>query len=391
MFRKSHLFFFIFLWASTSLLAQTKTVAILETYCADGNIPTAYLTIIGGCIETGLVNNNRYEAYNRTEIAAIIKEHNFQTSGLVDESEIRKLGVLSGVDYVLVTEATLLDSMIFVSAKALNVKTGEYDISENALMKCNSAAITEECTELAKRISQNERDTPTPTKTNEKAKQNTKETVKKTPKNTLFKPAFGVGADLATNTIYSEAGIPLIVRLLKPSNRLNVLAGVRVGWSGKLLEEDLYVKSIDSTIYWRLHFYQISPFVSIRYGHDLFVGGGIRMNYNFGYTWHYGQRLHDLTSSRASSSNSSLYNAKSYSQDGMINPITWTARFELGFKDSTFDLVAFIDWNIVPIFTKNAMRQMENDMPYSRIYEESTLSTLLDKKTLMGLGLNIYF
>lgn len=367
----------------TTLQAQRKSIAILETFCTDGSIPKAYLTMIGSCIETGIVNNNRYESYNRTQIAAIIKEHNFQTSGLVKSSEVKRLGVLSGVDYVLVTEATKLDSLIHVSAKVLNVETGEYDISENALMASSATAINEACTELAQRISQfspEKKETkpvksvPTATKT------------KQSKKDALFKPSFGIGAELAASSVLSEGGILVLCKFLKQTSRLNVLAGAKFGWRGNLLEESYYDKNVDSTYFWKLNYMKITPFVSFRYGSEIYAAVGARMNYNFGATWYYGQYLHD----KSNLQNKSGSHTVDYPQKDIVKPITFTLRFEVGFQDNTFDLVAFFDWNPSLVFTDETLKRMETIAPYKKMYEESTLSSLLRKKSLFGLALNIY-
>lgn len=372
----------------TALQAQRKSIAVLETFCVDGNISKAYLKMIEGCIETGIVNNNRYESYNRSQIAAIIREHNFQTSGLVNSSEVRRLGVLSGVDYVLVTEATLLDSMIYVSAKALNVETGEYDISENALMAMNAVAINDSCKRLAYRISQFSPETT-------KAKPINPTSIKPTPgvaknnkpkKDALFKPSFGIGAELAAGMALSEGGIPVFCKLMKQTSRVNVLVGAKFGWRGKLLEVSYYDKYVDSTYFWKLNFMKITPFISLRYGSELYAAVGARMNYNFGATWYYGQYLHD----KSNIQNESASHTVDYPQKDLVKPITLTMRFEVGFQDETFDLVAFFDWNPNLVFTDEALQRMETHAPYNKLYESSSLSALLRKKSLFGLALNIY-
>ena len=134
---------------SVSVMAQRKSVAILETFCAEDNIGKAYLIMIGSNIETGIINNPQYTAYNRAQIQSIIKEHNFQTSGLVNDNEVRRLGQMVGVDYVLASEAALVGQQVFVTAKVLNVETGSYEMSANALMDFNPAAIQAGCENLA--------------------------------------------------------------------------------------------------------------------------------------------------------------------------------------------------------------------------------------------------
>ena len=137
---------------SMAAMAQTKSVAILETYCADNSISSAYLMMIGSNLETGIIKNPQYTAYNRAQVNALISEHKFQRSGLVNDSEIRRLGQMAGVDYVLASEAALLEKQVFVTAKVLNVETGQYEMSDNELMDFNPSAIQRGCQNLAAKL-----------------------------------------------------------------------------------------------------------------------------------------------------------------------------------------------------------------------------------------------
>ena len=144
------------LWAIVCLasvaFAQTKSVAILETSCADGKLSSSYLMMIGSNLETGIIKNPKYTAFNRAQVKALINEHQFQRSGLVKDSDIRRLGQMAGVDYVLASEAALLEQQVFVTAKVLNVETGQYEMSDNELMDYNPSAIQRGCQNLAAKL-----------------------------------------------------------------------------------------------------------------------------------------------------------------------------------------------------------------------------------------------
>lgn len=137
---------------ASAAIAQRKSIAILETYCADGNISNAYLMMIGSNIETGIIKNPSYTAYNRAQVKALMNEHQFQRTGLVKDDEIRRLGQMAGVDYVLASEAALLDKQVFVTAKVLNVESGRYEMSDNELMDFNPSAIQRGCQNLAAKL-----------------------------------------------------------------------------------------------------------------------------------------------------------------------------------------------------------------------------------------------
>lgn len=143
---------------SVSASAQKKKIAILETMCTDNSIGTGYLRMIGDNIETGIVNHPDYIAFNRKQVSAIMEEHKFQRSGLVDDAEIRAMGQMAGVDYVLASEAIQVDGNVFVTAKVLNVETGRYVMSANELMVYDPQKIQEGCSFLAAKLLNNGKD-----------------------------------------------------------------------------------------------------------------------------------------------------------------------------------------------------------------------------------------
>lgn len=108
-------------------MAQKKTVAVLDAVDKQGNIPSAYLSMIRNTMITAVTNTEDYEAYDRTSLDAIASEQNFQRSGNVDDEQIKRLGKMAGVDYVLVTEADAVDGWLTMIVKILNVETAKYE------------------------------------------------------------------------------------------------------------------------------------------------------------------------------------------------------------------------------------------------------------------------
>ncbi len=137
---------------TSASIAQRKSIAILETYCNEGNISNAYLMMIGSNIETGIIKNPNYTAYNRAQVKALMLEHKFERSGLVKDDDIRAIGKMAGVDYVLASEVALIENQVFVTAKVLNVVSGRYEMSDNELMDYNPNAIQRGCQNLAAKL-----------------------------------------------------------------------------------------------------------------------------------------------------------------------------------------------------------------------------------------------
>lgn len=148
--------FFIFaclLLSAVMTFAQTKKVAILEVVDREGRINYSQKMMLRSNLARAVANTTGYEAYDRTDVDAIMNEHDFQRTGLVSDAEIRKLGEMTGVSLILVTEGVLTgDGKIFVSAKILNVETAKVEIIDNMTMGMDASSMQQGCTQLAKRL-----------------------------------------------------------------------------------------------------------------------------------------------------------------------------------------------------------------------------------------------
>ena len=121
--KKSVIFTVVLLACSLALCAQTKKVAVMETKVNEG-VSSFQSNMVRGGMETAVANASGYEGYDRASFDKIMQEHNFQRSGAVDDSQIKALGQMAGVQYVLVTEASTDSDGFFITAKILDVETG---------------------------------------------------------------------------------------------------------------------------------------------------------------------------------------------------------------------------------------------------------------------------
>lgn len=121
--KKSVIFTVVLLACSLALCAQTKKVAVMETKVNEG-VSSFQSNMVRGGMETAVANASGYEGYDRASFDKIMQEHNFQRSGAVDDSQIKELGQMAGVQYVLVTEASTDSDGFFITAKILDVETG---------------------------------------------------------------------------------------------------------------------------------------------------------------------------------------------------------------------------------------------------------------------------
>lgn len=150
---KTKTLLFILLLVSGMMSAQVKRVAILETVDRENKVSYANKLILRANLSKAITQTSGYEAYDRTDIDAIMGEQNFQRTGLVSNEQIKRLGEMTGANYILVAEAVVVDSKnMFITAKLLDVETARTIMTDNLMMGTSADAIQEGCMVLAKKL-----------------------------------------------------------------------------------------------------------------------------------------------------------------------------------------------------------------------------------------------
>ena len=130
-----------------SAVAQKK-VAVWETKCDDGSITKFQSTMVRGGMEAAVANADGYTGYDRTAFDAILQEHNFQRSGAVSDSDIKRMGEMAGVQYIIVPEAMASGTDFYIIVKMLDVETGEYGAAYEELCTTSAGDIKNACSNL---------------------------------------------------------------------------------------------------------------------------------------------------------------------------------------------------------------------------------------------------
>ncbi len=76
-------------------------------------------------ISEALVNSGKFTVLDRTSVDQSLKEIEFQMSGIVSNAEIKKAGERLGAAYVVVARVSFVTGTYFVTAKMIDVRTGE--------------------------------------------------------------------------------------------------------------------------------------------------------------------------------------------------------------------------------------------------------------------------
>lgn len=147
---------FCLLYIFTPLFGQDaalKKVAILEIVDKDGTVTYGVKLKIRSELGTAINNTEGFEAYDRVDIASIMNEQEFQRTGLVDATQIRKLGEMTGASYILVTEIAELDEKnIVILAKILDVESAQIEQTANMSSAKSFNSIEKSCRTIAERL-----------------------------------------------------------------------------------------------------------------------------------------------------------------------------------------------------------------------------------------------
>ena len=137
----------------TTFAQETKRVAILETVDKQGNVSYASKLMLRSNLAKAITNTPGYEAYDRTDMDAIMGEQDFQRTGMVSNDQIKRLGEMTGAKYVLVAEAAVVDAHnMYITAKLLDVETARTVMTDNQLMGATAKEIQRGCQLLADKL-----------------------------------------------------------------------------------------------------------------------------------------------------------------------------------------------------------------------------------------------
>ena len=154
---KTKTILFLFLLISGMVSAQVKRVAVLETVDKENKVSYANKLVLRTSLSKAIANTPGYEVYDRTDVDAIMSEHTFQRTGLVNSDQIKRLGEMTGAQYILVAEAVKINAQnLFVTAKLLDVETARTIVTE--MLEINTDHMQQGCMILAKKMFSDKRE-----------------------------------------------------------------------------------------------------------------------------------------------------------------------------------------------------------------------------------------
>lgn len=144
---------------SISATAQIK-VAILPAADKTGDLKYAIKLLLSSSLTSAISMTEGYEAYDRIDLSSVLDEQSFQRTGMVSDSEIHKIGEMTGASFVLISEAAPLnDNNIITTAKIVNVESAKIESSAVGMMDIsNPTQLLNDCKSLTDKLLNNTTD-----------------------------------------------------------------------------------------------------------------------------------------------------------------------------------------------------------------------------------------
>jgi hypothetical protein len=138
------------MFASISLQAQTKKVAMLEPV---GTATAMQKGIIRASLAEALINSGEYEAFTRTDIDQILKESDFQKGGMVSDAQRQRIDQLSGAQLLCVVKLIVEGSDFLAECSLIEMKTGKIEKTVFELMETTpTSKLKDGCIKLAAQL-----------------------------------------------------------------------------------------------------------------------------------------------------------------------------------------------------------------------------------------------
>lgn len=120
---------FTILFCMLSIIASAEDVkmALLQPRVATGSdaCRPIELNMVRGELRKAFGWQSDFQVLTRTDVDEILKEHSFQSSGMVNDEQRKRIGDMTGAQYVCVSTITKDGSQLYIESYLVNIVTGE--------------------------------------------------------------------------------------------------------------------------------------------------------------------------------------------------------------------------------------------------------------------------
>ncbi len=121
--------FFLVLFCLFAVMtyAEELKIALLQPCVSKGSDPCKpiELSMIRGELRKALGWQSNFQVLTRTDVDAMLKEHGFQRSGLVDDEQRKRVGIMTGAQYICVSTVTKDGTQLYIESYLVNIETGQ--------------------------------------------------------------------------------------------------------------------------------------------------------------------------------------------------------------------------------------------------------------------------
>jgi hypothetical protein len=147
----------IFCLQGCLLGAEEMKIALIQPRVAEGSDPckTIEISMVRGELRKAFCRQSGYQVLTRTDVDAILAEHCFQQSGLVDDVQRQKVGNMTGAHYLCLSTITKEATQLYIEAYLINIETGQMTNSATQYANIKDgdySTLPSPCNELAKEM-----------------------------------------------------------------------------------------------------------------------------------------------------------------------------------------------------------------------------------------------
>ena len=137
--------------------AEQVTLALLQPRVADGSeacLPIE-LNMVRGELRNAFTWQSDFQVVTRSDVDAMLKEHGFQSSGMVADEQRKQVGVMTGAQYICVSSVTKYQTQLYIESYLVDIETGQMTNSATQYVNVENndyGKLKEPCNALAKQM-----------------------------------------------------------------------------------------------------------------------------------------------------------------------------------------------------------------------------------------------
>ena len=151
------LFTILFCLLTMTAAAEEMKMALLQPRVAEGSDPCRPIerNMVRGELRKAFGWQSEFQVLTRTDVDAMLEEHGFQQTGLVDAKQRKEVGVMTGAQYICISTITKDGTQLYIEAYLVNIETGQMTnpATQFANVQNNDySTLQEPCNQLAKEM-----------------------------------------------------------------------------------------------------------------------------------------------------------------------------------------------------------------------------------------------